>query len=174
MSTIAHDPTPFFVINDDGFDRIKARLLGGETSVPSFGGMCPHRRQTDCDCERFDNVLRDGEVVRINPRTGEVKRVIRASELPSALAELGVDCPGRRGNGEMQWYSSMVVARGLDYVRHVKTYPGLVFPLQLKCHFDNDDGTPCVASHWGTIGTRQEYEERLVSFVAVVHTLRSL
>eukprot|EP00729_Bicosta_minor_P029963 gene29963-9691_t len=172
MSTIAHDP-PFFVINDDGFDRIKARLLGGETSVPSFSGMCPHRRQTDCDCERFDNVLRDGEVVRINPRTGEVKRVIRASELPSALAELGVDYPGRRGNAEMQWYSSMVVARGLDYVRHVKTYPGLVFPLQLKCHFDDDDGTPCRA-YTRTIGTRQEYEEQLIGFVAVVNSLQSL
>ena len=72
------DDQPFFVINDEGYNRMMERLRGGERYAKSFMGVCPHQDSADCRCKFFINFLdKEGNMVRVV--NGEVKPVVPLS-----------------------------------------------------------------------------------------------
>jgi hypothetical protein len=69
---------PFYVVDDESYDRMMSSLLAGESTVKSYLGTCPHKQQGDCTCLYFINYLHaDGSVVR--NVEGVVKPVIKKS-----------------------------------------------------------------------------------------------
>jgi hypothetical protein len=56
---------PFFVINDDGYDRMMKTLRDGAKTVKSYLGTCPHKNKNKCKCVYWENYLNeDGKMVR--------------------------------------------------------------------------------------------------------------
>ena len=90
---------PYFVINDEGYDRMLHHLQNGRRAAWSYQTTCPHvdRPGRDCysfsfeeagklcDCPKMMNVLVNGRIVRIV--NGEQKSVFRTSEYIAAMAE---------------------------------------------------------------------------------------
>jgi hypothetical protein len=75
---------PFFVIENESFDRMLFSLLNGEKFVKLYISTCPHRVKTDCKCLFSLNFLnQNGKMVRCS--NGKLKRVIRQSELQQFL-----------------------------------------------------------------------------------------
>ena len=74
---------PFFVLEDKAYDRILAKLNGGSRFEWSFSGACPHKKKSECRCQRFMNVLgKDRTIVRISE--GKQKPVLRMSDFLSS------------------------------------------------------------------------------------------
>ena len=72
---------PFFVVSDDAYDRMLAKLQRGLPAY-TYLSTCPHRGQP-CACPKSENQLVDGKIVRtIN---GVTKRVYKLSEAQFGL-----------------------------------------------------------------------------------------
>ena len=54
-----HANQPFFVVNDEAYNRMMKTLKDGEKSVKSYIRVCPHKRKEDCKCEFYENYLDD-------------------------------------------------------------------------------------------------------------------
>jgi hypothetical protein len=60
-----HTNQPFFVVNDEAYNRMMKALRDGEKSVKSYLHVCPHKRKQDCNCEYYENYLdKEGMMVR--------------------------------------------------------------------------------------------------------------
>lgn len=55
---------PFFVINDEGYNRMMDKLQNGERYVKSFPYKCKASCQAECSCPFQINFLKDGRMVR--------------------------------------------------------------------------------------------------------------
>ena len=78
---------PYFVLNDEAFDRIVGKLRAGSRCEWSYmSTSCAHHDKSSCKCPRMMNVLDErGELVRIV--NGERKRVYSLSALLADKAE---------------------------------------------------------------------------------------
>ena len=76
---------PFYVLQDDSYDRMLHKLQNGSDSEWSYTGLCPHRNKNDSECTKFMNVLHDNKIVRIV--NGEQRPVIKASDMPQYIGE---------------------------------------------------------------------------------------
>ncbi len=69
---------PFFVLNDNAYDRILQKLQNGSPYEWTYQGICPHSDPAQCTCPKFMNILRDGNIIRIV--NGVQKPVYKYSE----------------------------------------------------------------------------------------------
>ena len=70
---------PFFVMNDEAYERCMTRLQAGERYVKSYLHTCPHSRVEDCKCVHYLSFFKDGEMVR--SIKGKVKKVVSETRL---------------------------------------------------------------------------------------------
>jgi hypothetical protein len=84
-STALRLPFECAVINDEGFNRIKEKLEGGERYMKSYLTTCPHTNEKDCNCPFSLNFLRDGKVFRIrNGKQIPVLSITKAIEISNS------------------------------------------------------------------------------------------
>ena len=75
---------PFFVINDEAYDRMPGKLRRGSPYEWSYITTCLHGSPRQCTCPKFKNVLSpSGTIVRVID--GVTKPVLRGSDLLRAL-----------------------------------------------------------------------------------------
>ena len=71
---------PYFMLEDEAYDRMRAQLHGGKRFAWSYTSRCSHGGVGGaCDCPKMMNVLKDGRIVRI--ANGKQKPVYKASEI---------------------------------------------------------------------------------------------
>lgn len=71
---------PFYVVNDEAYERMKNKLESGESNVEyTYMTTCPHSVKSNCRCPRMMNILKNGRIVRLID--GEEKPVLKLSEL---------------------------------------------------------------------------------------------
>ena len=75
-----HANQPFFVVNDEAYNRMMNALKDGEKSVKSHIDECPHERDEDCRCEYYENYL-DDEGCMVRNVNGTIKPVLSVSIL---------------------------------------------------------------------------------------------
>jgi hypothetical protein len=57
---------PFFVLNDEAYNRLMHKLRAGSRYEFTYMGACPHKRKRDCQCPEMMNMLDEsGSLVRI-------------------------------------------------------------------------------------------------------------
>ena len=83
-----YEDQPFFVINDEAYDRMLQQLQSGESHVWSYKNICPCSRKKDCRCTKHKNILNaEGKMVRVIG--GVQKPVLRSSELIAMYQVVG-------------------------------------------------------------------------------------
>jgi len=71
-----HAMQPFFVVENESYDRMMAKLKDGQPFVKSFIYHCPHKSKKECQCHFFKNYLdKNGNIVR--NVAGQVKPVLK-------------------------------------------------------------------------------------------------
>ena len=60
---------PFYVVNDQAYNRMKLKLVNGERFVKTYLTICPHSSTNNCKCPFNINFLKDDEIVRMNNGT---------------------------------------------------------------------------------------------------------
>ena len=78
------DSQPFYVIEDEGYERMMFKLKTGQRYVKSFVGVCPHREKNDCKCEFALNFL-DSKGNMVRCVKGQQKFVLSVTELKQFL-----------------------------------------------------------------------------------------
>ena len=76
MNFETYDP-PFFVLNDEAYNRMMTQLHNGERYIKSYLHTCPHKKVEECKCKFYLNFLQNGEMVRIV--NGQTKKVYSLS-----------------------------------------------------------------------------------------------
>jgi len=77
MNTDNHSKQPFYVVDDEAYDRMYEKLVSGERYVKTYLGVCPETYKSKCTCKFFLNFLKDGDIVRVS--NGELKNVLSLS-----------------------------------------------------------------------------------------------
>jgi hypothetical protein len=77
MNTDNHSKQPFYVVDDEAYDRMMEKLVGGERYVKTYLAVCTETCKCKCNCKFFLNFLKDGDIVRVS--NGELKNVLRLS-----------------------------------------------------------------------------------------------
>jgi hypothetical protein len=72
-----HSKQPFYVVDDEAYDRMYEKLVSGERYVKTYLGVCPETCKCKCTCKFFLNFLKDGDIVRVS--NGELKNVLSLS-----------------------------------------------------------------------------------------------
>jgi hypothetical protein len=82
-----HSEQPFFLVDDEAYERMMNKLKSGEKFVKTYLGVCPHPKKQDCKCEYFNNYLdEDGDMVRnVN---GTIKPVLSLTILKNTMRKL--------------------------------------------------------------------------------------
>jgi hypothetical protein len=75
---------PFYVVDDEAYNRMMTKLKGGAAFVKSFKTHtnCPHA--ADCTCEFYKNYL-DKDGIMVRNCGGSIKDVISISALKKLL-----------------------------------------------------------------------------------------
>ena len=78
---MSQEDQPFFVVENESYDRMMNRLQIGERYVKSYSSAinCPHGKSDHCDCPFSINFLIGEDMVRADK--GEIKPVFRESML---------------------------------------------------------------------------------------------
>jgi hypothetical protein len=76
----------YYVLGDDSYARMLAKLQAGSRFEWSYPGPCP--TPVDCRCPRWRNVLKDGKIMRVV--NGRWKPVYPLSAVLRGEAEQGV------------------------------------------------------------------------------------
>jgi hypothetical protein len=82
---------PFFVLNDEAYNRIMHKLRAGSRYEFTYMGVCPHKSKGDCQCPKMMNVLDEsGSLVRIVRGVRKpVYMLHRVPPAPAASCEVG-------------------------------------------------------------------------------------
>jgi hypothetical protein len=60
----AYSNQPFYVVTDDAYERMLAKLQSGESFVKTYLNVCPHKSEKECKCVYYKNTLKDGMIIR--------------------------------------------------------------------------------------------------------------
>jgi len=87
------DNQPFYVVEDESYNRMMTKLQEGEKYIKTYSHPCPHmhlgieRAKEECNCHFQLNFLRDGKLIRTN--NGVVKPVFSESIFWAAKERMG-------------------------------------------------------------------------------------
>ena len=81
------DNVPFYVVNDEAYDRMYKSLSTGEARyIKTFLTTCPATCKHPCTCPYYVNFFKDGKIVRIVK--GEVKDVMSLKMVKKMLQKI--------------------------------------------------------------------------------------
>ena len=132
---------PFFVIQDDAYDRMMSEFTQGSKAEWSFPCCACPSFPSRCSCPKMLNTHRNGEIARLV--RGEWKPVYKQSEMPKMEGALLVNV-----------FESKYIALGSKYTEFLMNI-SKTFPMDVCIHFDHKPSAGGYNTTTFTVATRE-------------------